>query len=248
MSQRMMFMKIHMLHYTQILANEQWDLGDWQWHPTIWPVTSTSSKAQCTTKSIHRKRLTILGEGEVVLEVLNGCGYQLVGLKLCLHVQGLWRNLFSVPAAVAKGSNMGITKNGCALTINGQKIGVGTKVASLYHLKTPEESTLWVSDDLQHRRVGHSCIHPKVYCKVYNTVRHARKSFPKKNLLLLEYSGLVCSGVWPFQVPSNIGMKYVATFILKNTKVCRSIYMYDTKQIWSRNEVRRILQRNINED
>jgi hypothetical protein len=54
--------------------------------------------------------LTILGEAEVALEVWNGSGYQLVGLKGCLHVQGLSRNLFSVPAAVVKGANISITK------------------------------------------------------------------------------------------------------------------------------------------
>jgi hypothetical protein len=42
------------------------------------------------------------------------------------------RKLFSGPAAVAKGANMSITKSGCALTINYQKFGVGTKVGSLY--------------------------------------------------------------------------------------------------------------------
>ncbi len=33
--------------------------------------------------------LTILGEGEVVLEIWNGSRYQTVGLKGCLHVQGI---------------------------------------------------------------------------------------------------------------------------------------------------------------
>ena len=39
--------------------------------------------------------LTILDEGEVVLEVWNGSGYPLVGMKGYLHVQRLSRNLFS---------------------------------------------------------------------------------------------------------------------------------------------------------
>jgi hypothetical protein len=80
--------------------------------------------------------LTILGEGEVVLEVWHGkhpfkptiLQYQIVGLKGRLHVQGLSRRTISLPAAVAKGANMSITKSGCAWTINDQKIGVGTKV------------------------------------------------------------------------------------------------------------------------
>jgi hypothetical protein len=79
--------------------------------------------------------LTILGEVEVVLEIWNGSRYQTVGLKGCLHVQGISRNLFSVPAAVSKGADMSMTKTGCILTMNVQKIGVGTKVESLYHLK-----------------------------------------------------------------------------------------------------------------
>jgi hypothetical protein len=100
--------------------------------------------------------LTVLGEGEVVLEIWNESRYQRVGLKGCLHVQGISINLFSVPASESKGANISITKTGCILTMNGQKIGVGTKVGRLYHLKTREESSLWASDELKHRRMGHS--------------------------------------------------------------------------------------------
>jgi hypothetical protein len=72
--------------------------------------------------------LIILGDGEVVLEEWNGSGYHLVGLKGCLHVQGMSRSLFSVPLVVAKGANMSRTKNECAFSINGQKFGVWSKV------------------------------------------------------------------------------------------------------------------------
>jgi hypothetical protein len=59
-----------------------------------------------TTLNVPRKvftassstSLTILDEDEVVLEIWNGSRYQTVGLKGCLHVQGISRNLFSVPA------------------------------------------------------------------------------------------------------------------------------------------------------
>jgi hypothetical protein len=59
----------------------------------------------------------------------------------------------------------------------------------------------------------------KADCEVRNTVKQTTKKFPKKNLLLQDYSGLVCSDVMgPVKVPSNSGMKYVANFNLKNTK------------------------------
>ncbi len=53
-------------------------------------------------------------------------------------------------------------------------------------------------------------------------MKQTRKSFPRKNVLLQDYSGLVCSDVMgSFEVPSNSGIKYVATFILKKIKYAK---------------------------
>ncbi len=162
-------------------------MNDWQegvqphgpWQASLKTYITLNEPWKVLTAS-SPTNLIILGEEEVVLEVWNCNWYQSVGLKGCKHVHGLSRNLFSVPTAVAKGAAMSITKSGCALTIIGQKIGVGTKYGSIYHMKTRGESSLWASDELQHRRMDHSRNHPNTICEVCKAATQTRKSFPKK--------------------------------------------------------------------
>jgi hypothetical protein len=140
----------------------------------------------------------------------NGSKWQPTVLKKCLHVKGLSRNLFSVPSVVARGANISMTQAGVDITMNGQKIGVGVKNGNLYQLKNKEDAEAFTSDYLTHRRMGHSSSHSAENCEVCHSAKQTRKSFPKKNLIEQDHSGLVCSDVMgPFEVPSNSGFKWL---------------------------------------
>jgi hypothetical protein len=83
--------------------------------------------------------------------------------------------------------------------------------------------------------MGHLSSHPSANCEVCKVAKQTRKSFPKKNLLQENYNGLVCPDVMgPFEVPSNTGMKYIATFILKSTKYAMVYPMRSKSEIVSK--------------
>ncbi len=61
--------------------------------------------------------------------------------------------------------------------------------------------------------------------------------FQRRYLLQENYNGLVCSDVMgPFEVPSNTGMKYITTFILKSTKYAMVYPMRSKSEIVSKFE------------
>jgi hypothetical protein len=124
--------------------------------------------------------LTILGEGDVILNIWNGIMWRSTVLKKCLHVKGLSKNLFLVPSAVAQGANINMTQTGVEIVVNGQIVGVGVKSGSLYHLKNREYTAAFTSDYLTHRRMEHSSSHPAENCEVRHSAKQIRKSFPKK--------------------------------------------------------------------
>ncbi len=220
-----MSMKIYLLHYTQAPCN--WSvIHEWLTvgRPTIWPVTSTPSKPLVRSMcheiftASSATSLIILSEGEVVLEVWNGSGYQLVGWKGCLHVQGLSRNFFSVPAVMAMGDNMSITKNGCALTIKpeNRRWDKGRK-------STPLENARWIvamnqrwpstspNGTLKHNPEGR--LWSMQYCEA------RKEKFPKEEFLtpILQWIGLLRrnGALWSTIEQWNT---YIAMFILKNVK------------------------------
>ena len=115
---------------------------------------------------------------------------------------------------------------------------IGTRFGNvtLYHLNTREHWSSHASDSLSHRRMGHSSSHPVKNCEVCNSAKQTRKRFPKKKREQVDQSGLVCSDVMgPFEEPSNSGMKYVVTFILKKTRYV-SVYPIRNKSVPSKFE------------
>ena len=109
--------------------------------------------------------LSVIGEGDVRLNVWTGDAYQTVVLENCLYVDGLSNNLFSVPAAVLKGVCMSMNMNKCTVSMNGKTIAVGSKIGNLYYLDAQVHTAL-VSEELQHRRMGHASNAPWPDCKV----------------------------------------------------------------------------------
>ena len=66
--------------------------------------------------------------------------------------------------------------------------------------------------------MGHASSAPLPNCEVCKISKQTRKSFPK-NSNQENFVGLIQSDVMgPFEVPSNSGMKYVVTFIIKDTR------------------------------
>ncbi len=164
-----------------------------------------------------KSNLSIIGEGDVSLTMWNGGEYQTVPLKECLHVAGLSKNLFSVPSAVAKGVNVSMNQKQCIISDSNKTVALGAKVGNLYYLKTQVQEAL-VTEELEHRRMGHASSAPWAYCEICRMAKQSRKSFPNKSSQEND-KGLVQSDVMgPFEVTSNSGMKYVATFIVTETR------------------------------
>ena len=164
-----------------------------------------------------RSSLTIVGEGDVALTVWNGISYQMVVLTDCLHVDGLSKNLFSVPSAITKGASVIMNQSDCIISFNNQTIAMGNRVGNLYYLQTQIPEAM-ISEELEHRRMGHASSAPWSNCEVCNISKQTRKSFPKKSIQD-NFVGLIQSDVMgPFEVASNSGMKFVVTFIVKDTK------------------------------
>ena len=181
----------------------------------------TSYKRLETSRKVNtassRSSLTIIGEGNVELNVWNGTTHQKVVLKECLHVEGLSKNLFSVPSAVARGVSVVMNQANCIISVTNKTLAVGARIGNLYYLKTQVQEA-YVSEELEHRRMGHASHAPLSDCEVCRTAKQSRKSFPKKSGQD-NHHGLIQSDVMgPFEVASNSGMKYAATFIVKDTR------------------------------
>ena len=175
------------------------------------------SKSRKVVTASSKSSLTVIGMGDVSLKVWNGHTNQTVVLKDCLHVDGLSKNLFSVPAAVAKGANVSMIQDKCSVSVNGKILAIGSKIENLYYLDV-QEHTAFVSEELQHRRMGHASSAPLSNCEVCQVSKQTRKSFPKISSDN-NHEGLIQSDVMgPIEPASNSGLKYVVTFIVKETR------------------------------
>uniref|UniRef100_A0AAV1TD78 Integrase catalytic domain-containing protein n=1 Tax=Peronospora matthiolae TaxID=2874970 RepID=A0AAV1TD78_9STRA len=191
--------------------------------------------------------LRVLGVGTVVLDlnfyptiqsVVQPTGLVCARLENTLHVENLSRNLFSIPAILAKAKHISMDINGCEIYRNGKVVGSGTKRGNLIYLNVANDAECHVASevgDLWHRRFGHAS-HDSVakvlaknkictgsisnkLCNVCELSKQARKPYPTHDTGVNVRSDIVCSDVLrPISPASRSGCAYAVTFIMMKTR------------------------------
>uniref|UniRef100_A0AAV1V0H3 CCHC-type domain-containing protein n=1 Tax=Peronospora matthiolae TaxID=2874970 RepID=A0AAV1V0H3_9STRA len=229
-----------------------------------WVVDSGASNHMCASREAfvdyrvdHSNRtvsvaksgvtLRVLGVGTVVLDLNVYSTIQSVGqptglvcarLENTLHVENLSRNLFSIPAILAKAMHVSMDINGCKIYRNGKVVGSGTKRGNLIYLNVANDAEYHVASevgDLWHRRFGHAS-HDSVakvlaknkiftgsisnkLCNACELSKQARKPYPTHDTDVNVRSDIVCSDVLgPISPASRSGCAYAVTFIMMKTR------------------------------